>query len=179
MYTKEFISHARINEQNMRVAILGGLAFHDLRRELINEFAVDLKNTLEEKEWSDCEVSGWQNVGWVKLRKDNWLPHVYVGICPSTDFAKHELGAIAYNKEVDNQTRINISNRLKNEIGNSPLDPYCAWRKRFGTNYENLNSEDGLMALSEYKRADTLTDLVKKIEAVGNVLDSIFPTKVQ
>lgn len=179
LYQKEIIEHAKKSEQNMRVAILAGLSFKELRSMLIDEFAMELILYLEEKGWSDCDVIYWKNEKWAKFRKNNWPLHVYVGIGPDKNFSITEFCVIAHDKEVDNNTRVNISNILKIDIGNGSFDAYCAWRSKLNTNYSNLNSVEGLMAISKFNRSNTLADLAGRIEAVGKVMDSHFPIITQ
>lgn len=179
LYQKEVIEHAKKSEQNMRVAILAGLSFQELRSMLIDEFAMKLRIYLEEKGWSECDVANWKNGGWVKFRKNNWPLRVYVGIGPDKNFSITEFCVIADGKEVDNQTRTNISNILKKDIGNGPFDAFAAWRGKLDTNYSNLNSIEGLIAISKFDGLKSLKDLAERIEAVGKIIDSLFPAIAQ
>lgn len=178
LYTNEIIEHAQKDEKNMRIAILAGLAFADLRKKIIDEFANEVKSTLKNIGWSECDVTDWKNSGWAKFRKGDWPANMYVGVCPEGDFKRTILGVIAHDKFVKDETRLEVFNVLKSNKRYGSSGNYCAWWSYLNekdASYANLNSAEGLINISKFNRQDSLKDLVEKIESIGVILDSIFP----
>jgi hypothetical protein len=184
LHQKQFTEYAIQNEENLYIAILAGLSFHDLRRMIIDGFEAKLRGLLEEQKWSVIDDKHftnehtWSKGYWAKFRKSNWPERIYVGIEPNAHFSYHNYGVIANIKEVQFDklqfNRNELSARLKEIIGNGLTSDHCVWKSTLSVDYADLNSAEGLMALSESRREKTLTDLAGKINAVGDALDSLF-----
>jgi hypothetical protein len=169
----------------MRVAHLAALSFQDLRGTLFDDFANSLLNELKNKGWVECTknpVKKWKKNTMMRFRKDSWLADVYVGISPEKAFNDLVVVTPKPNGK-DDSIRNSILKELnsKNEGKNYLTDhPECVWRKRITTCLTDLDSPEGLMALSqENKPEGKLKDLVKRIEALGNIIDRSAQQKAQ
>jgi hypothetical protein len=184
LHKKEFTAYANKNEDNLYIAILAGLSFHDLRCMIIDEFEAELRVLLKEQKWSVIDDEyfkkehTWSKGYWAKFRKSNWPERIYVGIEPNAHFSHHDYGVIANENEVtfdkEQFNRSDLIQHLKSILGSGRTDNHCVWESELKGDYANLNSAEGLMALSHFRRGNALTDLAGKINAVGDALDSFF-----
>ncbi len=180
LYKREFLTEAKKSEQNLRISIIAGLSFKDLRDQLIGNFEKKLRLSLDENGWAEakeCEVSkSWKDGYWAKFRKARWPKHIYIGIGPSSNFSRHDLAVIAPDKEIefDKNTRQLIAGRLVKKMGNGSGNVYSVWSQCLLTNYSDLNSADGLVAISEFQNHESVIDLAERIKSIGSSLDAIF-----
>lgn len=185
LYQNEFKEYANKNKDNLYIAILSGLSFHGLRCMIIDEFEAELRGILEEQKWSVIDEEHftkdhtWSKGYWAKFRKSNWPERIYVGIEPSRDFSSHNFGIIANIKQVQFDklqfNRNEFSARLKEIIGDGLTSDHCVWKSKLSVDYADLNSAEGLMALSKFRREEkALNYFAGKINAVGDALDSFF-----
>lgn len=184
LYQNEFTEYANKNEQNLYIAILAGLSFPKLRCMIIDEFEAELRGLLEEQKWSVIDDKyftkehTWSKGYWAKFRKSNWPERIYVGIEPNANFSHHDFGVIANENEVkfdkEKFNRNDLIQHLKSILGNGLSGNHCVWERKLEVDYANLDSAEGLIALSKFRREKALTDLVEKINYVGSALDSFF-----
>lgn len=172
-YQNVIIEHAMTSEANMRVALLAGLSFPELRKRLIDEFVAELNIVLCNSDWVCNDKEAWSKNLWLRYSKRNWPENISVGIGPHTNFSGHYFGVIAHNKVVKEELRREISVCLQ-EIQRAKIEDYCAWCISFEKAYGNLNSMDGLLAISEFHRHEAVDDLAHRIEQVGNALEPLF-----
>ncbi len=162
LHKTAFTTYANEKEENLYIAILAGLSFHRLRCMIIDEFEEELRVLLKEQKWSAIDDEHftkdhtWSNGYWAKFRKSNWPERIYVGIEPSRDFSIHNFGVIANIKQVQFDklqfNRNEFSARLKEIIGDGPTSDHCVWKSKLSVDYAYLNSAEGLMALSKFRR---------------------------
>jgi hypothetical protein len=111
----EIINHALTIEENFRVAMEVGLAFPELRNQVIKKFAQKIKSTLEEPEQGySVNISWWENESTgsftgMTCRKKSW-PHD-IEICIEAQQAgirKYVIGVGGKKEEIDDQLRQKI-----------------------------------------------------------------------
>lgn len=170
----EFLKHALLNEQNLKIAILAGIAFGDLRRMLIESFAKKLKTTLGESGWDEIDVEKLKSQHWARFRKTSWGKKVDVCFGASNNFSRHYLGVIAEKDKFDDEFRASLSRQITNNLGKGECNNFTPWQQQIFSEYANLNTLDGLFNISDYHSDGTVNDLVTRINEIGSYIEEVL-----
>lgn len=170
----EFLKHALLNEQNLKIAILAGIAFGDLRRMLIESFAKKLKTKLIESGWDEIDVEKLKSQDWARFRKKSWGQKVDVCFGATNNFSRHYLGVIAQKDKFDDEFRARLSRQITNNFGQGEFNNFTPWQQQIVAEYANLNSLDGLFNISDYHSDGAVNDLVTRINGIGSSIEVVL-----
>lgn len=181
LYQNEIIEHAKKSDRNMRVAILAGFSFQELRNSLIRDFANAMMHELKKRDWEDVDVHWWLDnpIGTftgMTCRQSCWPQGVCVAIeAQSGGMRDYIFGVKAEKDKVNEDVRNDIVDNLNTSFLIGKPSNLWPWYRELDVRYRNFDSEETLMAL--YRREAMLNDLVGDVERIGEVLDSIFSEK--
>ena len=180
LYQNEIIEHAKKSDQNMRVAILAGFSFMELRNSLIRDFANAMMQELKKYDWDEVDIHWWLNepigtLTGMACRQNCWPKDVRVMIeAQNGGLRGYIFGVKAEKGKVKEEDRVFIADALNKSFSiGKPSTDWWPWYRDLDNCYRNFDSEETLMAL--YRRDTMLNDLVGDIERIRKILDSIFP----
>jgi hypothetical protein len=176
--TTEIIQHAKASEENMRVALAVGLAFDELRKELIRDFAGAFEKKLREEDWAKDGIidNHWHKDQRISYRENHWPDKVFVsfsvesGKCISGVVAPRDENAKKQDKFAGEQTW----ECIKQHFSGTHWDKVGNWWTSYHEvpKYGNFKSLDTLMAI--YKKDEMISTLLKEFEQLTEKVNELY-----
>jgi hypothetical protein len=161
--TELIVNHALSTNENLRVAIKVGLAFHSLKARIISDFLHRLKSEVEAALGSQW-TAGVESDEWLGLwiQKKTWPEEKYISVGSNktdgknVNFWVHRFGhdpENAFSDFSDPENTLNdfdevLKSELDEQVGKGNSSKNSAWYM-FSARHRNWDSEEALLALTE------------------------------
>jgi len=177
----EIIKHALTIEENFRVAMEVGLAFPELRNQVIIKFAQKIKNTLEEPEQGySVDTSWWENeptgsFTGMTCREKSWPEGIEICIeAQQAGIRKYIIGVGCKKNTINDQ----LWQKIYIDLGVGKQSNGWIWYEDLKEDYRNFDNPKTLIAL--YKQTDMLDYLIKRIKEIEQIISkALLPCDTQ